>query len=140
MTREEMQDILKRVPREMTPQVVFHLANGNTVILDSVIQFEPSYVAVRGREGGVTDDARAFFMPYQEVSFIKIDRIFRIGELRVMYGLPDEDKPISDAEGVKPSAPAPAAGTPARDQAPADIARQNLMALLRARTNTGGSK
>ena len=54
--------------------------------IDTVVRFEPTYLVFRGREAGNIDDERAFFVPYDEISYLKIERTVRLGELKRMYG------------------------------------------------------
>ena len=38
------------------------------------------------REGGTTDEGRAFFVPYEEIAYVRLERVVRVGELKRMYG------------------------------------------------------
>ena len=51
-----------------------------------VARYEENYVVFSGREGGTSDEGRGFFVPYDEVSYIRIERPIRVGELKTMYG------------------------------------------------------
>jgi len=39
---------------------------------------------IRGREGGTTDEGRAMFVPYEEVSYLRVERELKISELKLM--------------------------------------------------------
>ena len=128
--------------------------------VDLVVRFEPTYLVMKGREGGTTDENRAFFVPYDEISYLRLERPVKISELKAMYGetgyIDNEDKlATQSAAEDKPAADAPAAAevkpdtqtpAPAMPQDPASIARQNLLDRIRAaragggKTGNGGGK
>lgn len=147
MRKEDCVDMFKRIPEEMHPQVnlVFH--NAFVVSVEVVVRFEPNYLVCRGREGGTSDEGRAFFVPYEEVSYIRIEREVRVGELKRMYGemghVDAEDR-LSVGVNADPRAvdtktplPIPDSGTPTD---PASIAKKNLLDRIRAaRANVAGT-
>lgn len=150
MRREDIQDIVRRVPAADASLTVLTLRNGNTLTIDTVIRFEPTYLVMRGREGGTTDEGRAFFVPYDDVSYIKVDRSVKSVELRRIYGenvaLDAEEQIVADAAAITAAADATAAATadgqpilPAAAVDPATLAKQKLLARIRAaRTSTSG--
>lgn len=158
MRREDLLDILgKMSPRDLT-LTVLTLATGGTITIDSVIRAEKEYLILRGREGGSTDEARGFFLPYDQVTTIKLDRVIKGSEILRMYGedIPEEldrmldpttavgamsaaDTAASAAAGAKPGpgGAAPAGSVPAMD--PAAIAKQNLLERIRAARTSAGT-
>lgn len=150
MRKEDCLDLFKRIPEASHPQVNLILQNGLMLTIDTIVRFESAYMVFRGREGGNTDEGRAFFVPYDEICYLKIERTVRLGELKKMYGeegyIDAEDR-LSAPEAAAPQ-PAPAApGTaPAPVPAavgltdPASIAKQNLLERIRAaRANVAGT-
>jgi hypothetical protein len=154
MRREDCLEMFKRIPEEMHPQVNLVLHNQFVLSVECVARFEQSYMVIRGREGGTSDEGRAFFVPYEEISYIRIERVVRIGELKKMYGesgyVDSEDRlnassppdpnrggaPKPDMDITTPT-PAPPAGLPSD---PATIAKQNLLDRIRAaRANVAGT-
>lgn len=149
MRKEDCQELFKRLPEVMHPQVNLALRNGFVLSVESVARFEPAYLVFRGREGGTSDEGRAFFVPYDEICYVRIERVVRLGELKKMYGetgyVDAEDRLNGDmqtAELAKPTADDPIPPTPAATVAtdPASIAKQNLLDRIRAaRANVAGS-
>ncbi len=154
MRKEDCLDMLQRIPVESLGQVNLALRNGYLLAVEAIARFEETYIVFRGREGGSTDEGRAFFVPYDEICFIKIERSVRVGELKGMYGeagyVDAEDRlsaatAAADAAeaaeaaavaGPRPPAPAPVAGP----TDPASIAKQNLLNRIRAaRANVAGT-
>ena len=136
MRRDDVYEILRRMPAQDLPAVVFVLRNGAALSLDAVARLEAEYLVFRGREGGTTEEGRAFFLPYEEVSYLKYDREGTLNDIKRLYG--EESGPVAELTfaGPDPVAVLPA---PAAAQDPAAIARQNLLDRIRAaRTSAGG--
>lgn len=150
MRKEDCQELFKRIPESMHPQVNLTLRNGFVLSVEAIARFEPEYLVFRGREGGTSDEGRAFFVPYEEICYVRIERVMRLGELKKMYGetgyVDAEDRlsgEASVAEPGKPAEPQPATTPPpvgivATD--PASIAKKNLLERIRAaRANISGA-
>jgi hypothetical protein len=148
MRREDVLDLIKRLPPVDHTKVVFVLHSGISINMDMLFRSEPEYLVIRGREAGTNDDGRAFFLPFAEVASVKIERVVKISDLMTMYGVPitaeDEDTLLTaSAEAATPSgsaspSTAPTAPAPAMD--PAAIARQNLLERIRAARTSVGRK
>jgi len=147
MLRDDVMDVLEKIPAVDLAKTVLVLRFGAGITLDAVCRKETDYIVVRGREAGTNDEGRVFFVAYEEVLYIKLDRVMKLTEVRRMYGekvTEDEDrdpfaqeKPADPKviEAAKASKPIEAA---AND--PAAIAKQNLLARIRAaRTSAGTS-
>lgn len=157
MRREDLVEMFKRIPEAMHPQVNLVLRNQYIVSIDAIARFEPMYLVARGREGGTSDEGRAFFVPYEEICYIRVERVVRLGELKTMYGelgyQDMEDRLDAEtnaheaarqaASGSSTNTPSPVASpvsVPSAPSDPAAIARQNLLDRIRAaRANVSGS-
>jgi hypothetical protein len=149
MRREDVLDLIKRLPPTDHTKTVFVLHSGISINMDMLFRSEPEYLVIRGREAGTNDDGRAFFLPYAEVAYVKIERVVKVTDLKTMYGVPitaadDDTLPVATgeaaatpSESASPST-APAAPAPAMD--PAAIARQNLLERIRAARTSVGRK
>lgn len=153
MLREDCVDLFKRIPEAYHAQVNLVLQNRMIITVDSIARFEPTYMVLRGREGGSTDEGRAFFVPYEEISYFRIERVVKLGELKRMYGeavfADTEDllgqqaeAEIADREKARLTVetPPPTPSPLAAPQDPAAIAKQNLLDRIRAaRANVAGT-
>ncbi len=150
MRREECEDVLKRIPELSLNQIVFVLRNQSILALDNLARFEPLYLVFRGREVGGLDEGRGFFVPYEEIAFIKLERIVKIGELKQMYGeqvTGREAAELADAGVAAPAQPSaadpkslPTPGNSPTTADPATIAKNNLLERIRAtRANVAGA-
>ena len=88
MRREEVAELFQRIPPIDVPKAVLCLRSGLGITVDYVYRLEPTYVVVRGREAGTNDDGRGFVHPYEDISYVKIDRPLKVNDLRKMYGDP----------------------------------------------------
>lgn len=142
MRREDIIDLIKRIPESDHPKLQFVLRSSMAVTVDTLIHFDEHYMALRGRESGQTEDGRAFFIPYDEVLCMKIERIVLVNEINALY---PEHQPFVAANRVKDDSsesdePNPAV-TPAPETPldPNAIARQNLLDRIRAARSLAGS-
>lgn len=145
MRREECVELFKRVPEDSHAQMNLVLRNQFVLSVDVIVRFEPTYLAFRGREGGTTDEGRAFFVPYDEIAYIRLERVVRLSELKAMYGetgfVDAEDRLSGGDEGEQPAGDTrqsidkktPPSSNNGQPQDPAAIAKQNLLERLRAR-------
>lgn len=152
MRREDCLDVFQRLPESLHSTVNLVLRNQFVIAVDMVARFEPNYLVLRGREGGSTDEGRGFFIPYEEIAYIRIERTVKVGELKRYYGetgyvdreeLADaalsETSANGKAEEAASSESASTTTVPA-SSGPGAIARQNLLERIRAtRANLGGT-
>jgi hypothetical protein len=145
-------EMFTRIPEAMLPHVNLVLRNGICLSVTVVARFEEVYVVFAGREGGTSDERRGFFVPYDEISYIRIEKPVRVSELKLMYGetgfqdMDDRLDALTEAaeketRGAASPAPAPKpVGSPIMPSDPAAIARQNLLDRIRAaRANVTGA-
>src|SRR5262245_56825864 len=86
MRRDDCVDLFKKIPEHYHAQVNLILRGQGMITVDCVVRFEPHYVVLRGREQGSTDEGRAFFVPYEEIAYFRIERVLKLAELKRMYG------------------------------------------------------
>lgn len=152
MQRDTVYELITKIPRYDIAKTVLTLRFNASITLDLVVRYESDYLVVRGREAGTNDDGRAFFVPYEEILFVKIDRTIKLSDLQKMYGetVTNEDESILDraadslVEGElnNPGNPLPvdvSVTTPAPAMDPAGIAKQNLLARIRAARTAASS-
>jgi hypothetical protein len=148
-------EMFEKIPQTMHPQVNLVLRNRFVLSVSMVARFEESYLVFSGREGGTSDESRGFFVPYDEISYIRIERPVRVGELKLMYGetgyqdMEDRLEAQTQAAAAKDAETAPSSQTPVpapipvpvpiTGSDPAAIAKQNLLDRIRAtRANVAG--
>ena len=146
MRREDVTALMGKIPVRDHPKVVIVLKAGNaSVSVDTLMRQEPEYLVVRGREAGTNDEGRAFFLPYEEISYLKIERLVRLNEIRAMYGEAlIQSNSLSEEADDAPAAvlaetPSPKATVAAGEPSdPASIAKQNLLERIRAARTSAG--
>ena len=134
MRRDDLCDILDKMPPNDLTKTVLLLRFGTAITLDSVLRKEKEYLVARGREAGTNDDARAFFVPYDDVLCLKLDRTVKASEVQRMYGETADDEADLNAPQAAAAEKADLTATPApaAPMDPAAIAKQNLLARIRA--------
>jgi hypothetical protein len=144
--KEDVTDICSRVPERDVAKIQFLLRNGMQLNVENFARFETHYVVFRGREGGQTDEGRGFFVPYEDILTVKIERIVKVGELKAMYGeslgedVKMQEVEVSEEEKAAAIAktPLPSVVTTPGPVDPTQIARQNLLARIRAARTAAG--
>ena len=152
MQRDAVYDLIKKISKNDISKTVVTLRFNSSITLDAVVRFEGEYMVVRGREAGTNDDGRGFFLPYDDILFIKLDRMMRLSDFQRMYGetvtsdgdsILDREADSAAAAKLASDAGLPGAGisvaTPAPAMDPAGIAKQNLLARIRAARTAAGS-
>ena len=86
MKNEEWIEIFRSIPEERHASLVVVLTNSSEISVDCLFRFEPTFVILRGRLGGTTDDNRAFFVPYSSIQYFRIDRVIKLEELADLVG------------------------------------------------------
>jgi hypothetical protein len=146
MKRDEVIALIKCVPEVDVPKIVFVVRGAPALNLDILFRYDPNFIIFRGRESGTNDDGRAFFLPYDEILYIKLERVVTIPDLKDMFGAPPVDSgddPFADADIEAIAADLAETPGPARaaNMDPAAIAKQNLLERIRAaRTSAGVTK
>ena len=141
MRREDVLELLQKLPPEDHSKIMLVLRNGLAVNVDVLFRTEQEYLVIRGREAGSTDENRAFFLPYEEVAYLKLERAVKLAELRRMYGVSADAAP-DEAAVAEPAKPTPAPveeAAPAAAVDPAVIARRNLLERIRAARTSAGA-
>jgi hypothetical protein len=109
MTSAEWIDMFQLVP-EGEQKLVIILQNGNELCVDTIVRFEPSFLVLRGRTGGSIDESRGFFVPYNQITCLRLDRELKIEDLHLLFGADADaakaaDTPVARSEKPTPIAP-----------------------------------
>jgi hypothetical protein len=124
--------LFRMVPTEFHANLVVVTKAGVEITTDMIYRTEPTYVALRGRTAGTTDTGRAFFIPYANIDFLRIERTVTEADLQSVYA----NAPTASAASVPMPVPAPvpAAAAPTPPPTPADpaTAKQALLERIRA--------
>lgn len=138
MTADDVHDILDKLSADDLLKTVLSLRYGAAITIDAVARRETDYLVIRGRENGTTDEGRAFFVPYEDILYVKIDRVIKVEELKRMYGEKVAVPVEADAEGKADEKAIANTPAPTTVMDPAAIAKQNLLARIRAARTAAG--
>ncbi len=137
MRRDDVQAMFKRIPEVDHTKVCLVLAGGQIVNVDLLYRLDDTFVTVRGREAGSNDEGRAFFLPYESISYMKIERMVLIAELEFIFGVAQK-VPAGPLPGEVGKSALTVTPMPAPPTDPAGIARANLLARIQAARTSAG--
>jgi len=107
MTNAEWIQVFRRIPEAEHTKLVIVMITGLELYLDAFFRFEDSFAIVRGRLAGSTDESRAFFLPYNQILCLRLDRIVKMEELSNFFlndpGLPQRKSGVLETPLIPPS-------------------------------------
>jgi hypothetical protein len=139
--------MFRLIPPAQQDSLVLMTAAGIEIALQTVVRLEESYLVVRGRMAGTTDTGRLFFVPYDQITYVGVQKVLAEAEIQALLGEPGpptvtaqtaaaEQKPPEPAAESAPAAPADPSRPGSRPGAPS---KEQLLERLRARSHTGTS-
>lgn len=132
MTNEEWIDMLRVIAPEQQNELVLVLKNMSEISVDTFFRFEPTFLVLRGRVAGTTEEGRAFFVPYDQMVYMRVERVVNLHELETIFeSLPKRTvakvtEPPASIPVAEPPAPVPAVG-PAPAAAPDPVNSHNAL-------------
>src|SRR5687768_7582415 len=88
MTPVDWIDMLRLVPEAERTKLVIVLVNGTELCVDTIVRYEEAFVVMRGRVGGQIEEARGFFVPYDQMLYLRLDRVMKVDELQAYFSAP----------------------------------------------------
>ncbi len=131
MQNQEWIEMFRVIPPDQHNQVVLVLQNGSELAIDTFFRFEPHFLVARGRVAGTVDENRAFFVPYNQMLYYRIERVMKLEELEEFFPEgPDQSPaaPVTSEGSAVAAAPVPAPPVPTDSAA----ARNALLERIRA--------
>jgi hypothetical protein len=108
MRNEDWKEVFRLIPEDQHSELVIMLQNGIELVVDVLFRFEPNFLVLRGRQAGQVDEGRAFFVPYDQMLCLRLERRVKLQEL---YGLYGEEPPADAIEDVLGEEPHPSEPT-----------------------------
>lgn len=93
MTSKEWIATLRQIPEVEHGKLVIVLSNGSEICVDTLCRYESNFLVMRGRTGGTIEEARGYFVPYNQMVCLRIDRSIKLDEIEAMFGTPQERVP-----------------------------------------------
>jgi hypothetical protein len=94
--------LLRRIPESQHDKLMIVTSVGIEVSIQTVMRAEDDYFVIRGRLAGSTDTGRIFFVPYDQINYLCINRDVPETQIRAMYG--DAPPELAAAPMVAPQA------------------------------------
>jgi hypothetical protein len=123
MTNIEWIDMIRLIPEAEHGKLVIVLQNGTELCVDTIIRYDDAFVCMRGRIAGQVEEARGFFVPYDQMLCLRWDRLMKVEELEALFGNAAASK---TDELERPAIPAADQASPA---APTDAAAASRLLL-----------
>jgi hypothetical protein len=133
MRNEEWIEMIRLIPTSQHPQLVVVLQNGGELSVDMIYKCEPNYVVLRGRVAGTTDEGRGFFVPYDQMLYLRLERKMKVEDLAALFG---ETPPTSVAGADSEKALVATEITIEQPTDPATTTRNALLERIRAARNS----
>jgi hypothetical protein len=142
MNGEDWKGLLALIPPDEVGTFVLVLSSGHEICLDAIVRAEEKYIVVRGRLAGQIDEGRGFFVPLDNLVYLRWEKLVKMDELKAVLDKKSK-KPIEpekelDADAGPPTELLPRPPLPplqqAAEVAPANsaVARNNLLERIRA--------
>jgi hypothetical protein len=62
-------------PLDKQSVLVLVLGNREEIAIDQVVRFEQTYAVFRGRVAGTDNEGRAFFVPYEHMCYLRVEKV-----------------------------------------------------------------
>lgn len=128
-------DLIRTIPDEIYPSLTVMMQNGAEINVQNIVRLEEQFIVCRGRTAGSTDGGLVFFMPYDQIASISVNRPTKPEVVNTwfrnqpFYSLEEEVlstvSPVGEQPAMEPAAPvpaAPAAASPGLMPAPGPLA------------------
>jgi hypothetical protein len=135
MLSADWQGMLRLVPEAERTKLVIVLVNGTELCVDTIIRYEEAFVVMRGRVGGQVEEARGFFVPYDQMLYLRLDRVMKVEELQAFFSAPPTPEQAPNNPDKVPEVPVLDAPTPPVPTDPATASRLLVERIRAARAN-----
>jgi len=130
MTNADWVQLLHRIPEHEHAKMVFVMRTATELCVEVVFRIEEAYAVVRGRFAGSTDELRGFFVPYDQILCLRLDRMVRGEEMHEFFA--NEPVPAGRKSGSLETPMVPPSERPT-PTVPADPAAASKLLLERIR-------
>jgi hypothetical protein len=98
--------LLRRIPQEWHDSLVVVTSIGTEISVQSIIRMEDECLVLRGRLGGSSDAGRVFFIPFDDINHLLLQKEMKETDIQALYGmLPLKAPAASPQEPAKPQPP-----------------------------------
>jgi hypothetical protein len=152
MQSDTWKTLLEKVPADYHHNLLVVTSVGLEVSVQTILRKEDEYLVVRGRLAGTTDTGRLFFIPYDQINLVCIQKPMRAAEVSAMFGEPvdtaeadTEETSLGEAnattaaeaedvEKTQPIAQPPVVEEPPKPATPPRLSKSELLARIRSRS------
>jgi len=113
MQGQEWINMLELIPKDQHNQLVVLTNNRVELAIELLLRMDLGHMVFRGRVCGQNDDGRLFFLPYDQITYINLNRFVKEDEFREILGIEPEDELTAEAEPEAFVPPPPPVTVPA---------------------------
>src|SRR5437764_5972293 len=77
-------ELLRLIPEKYHDNLIVMTVDCSEISVQDIVRMEPEYVVLRGRIAGTSDTGRAFFIPYDRMTYV---RFYKLVPEEILYGL-----------------------------------------------------
>jgi hypothetical protein len=130
MTNADWVQLLRRIPEHEHTKMVFVLRTGTELCVEALFRIDESFAVVRGRFAGVIDELRGYFVPYDQILCLRLERVVKAEEMHEFFA--NEPVPAGRKSGSLETPLVPPSERPT-PTVPADPAAASKLLLERIR-------
>jgi hypothetical protein len=101
--------VLRRIPEELHESLMIVTSIGTEICIQTIVRMEPEYLVIRGRLAGNVEVGRVFFIPFNNISHIRLQKEMKEPDIQAFFRAP--------AIGAASSVPNSSDSTPDSTQA-----------------------
>ena len=113
MQSSSWMSLLEKVPAQQLDNLLFITSNGTGIAVKGIVRAESEYVVVRGRLLGAAEEGGGFFfVPYDQMLCLRLDRVVKVEEIEQFFGPPTDsmtpvpgDTPLDLSNTPTPTVP-----------------------------------
>lgn len=129
--------IFRRIPDSLHDVLALGLTTGAEIIVQKIIRLDPEFMMIRGRLSGTQDTGRIVMIPYQQLTFVAIQRYLVDTEVEAIFGKGAAPGVIAVPTAAEPAAEAATVNEPPlpvnAPKKPEAVSKAMLLAKLRDR-------
>ena len=85
MSNSEWIELFRLVPEHEHNKLVIVFQSGMEICVDTLVRFEKQFAVMRGRMAGTIEESRGFFVPYEQMLCLRLERVVKSEELQEIF-------------------------------------------------------
>jgi hypothetical protein len=128
--------LFRQVPVALHDTLALGLTTGAEIVIQRIVKLDSNFMIIRGRLAGTQDAGRIVLIPYEQLTFVAIQRDLKDAEVEAIFGQGATGEFATRPVNGEPEPQAELAtvnDTPVEVKKPAVVSKSALLAKLRDR-------